>query len=270
VNTNKHSAVFAEPAVRVTREGPVAVVALARPTKSNAMDGEVTVALLNTLRALSASGDVRAMVLTGDGRSFSAGGDIQTIREMGADKGVREAILDKHQELFWAMNRLPFATVAAVNGAAIGAGVTVALLCDLVVMAQDAFLSDPRVALGLLDGAGGIVLWPLLTSLAAAKEHLLLGDRVPSAEAHRLGLVNRVVPTEETVAAALDLARRLAALPQHSVQEARRLLNMHIDRAAPMLSECARAESECFETEEHRAALDRLSVRLATRPPRES
>ncbi|MGB7144740.1 MAG: enoyl-CoA hydratase/isomerase family protein [Mycobacterium sp.] len=256
--------------MRVTREGPVAVVALARPTKSNAMDGEVTVALLNTLRALSASGDVRAMVLSGDGRSFSAGGDIQTIREMGADKGVRDAILDKHQELFWAMTRLPFPSVAAVNGAAIGAGVTVALLCDLVVMAQDAFLSDPRVALGLLDGAGGIVLWPLLTSLAAAKEHLLLGDRVPSAEAHRLGLVNRVVPTDETVAAALDLARRLAALPQHSVQEARRLLNMHIDRAAPMLSECARVESECFETDEHRAALDRLSVRLATRPPRES
>ncbi|MGA7135978.1 MAG: enoyl-CoA hydratase/isomerase family protein [Mycobacterium sp.] len=270
MSSNEDSAVFAEPAVRITREGPVAVVALARPTKSNAMDGEVTVALLNTLRALSASGDVRAMVLSGDGRSFSAGGDIQTIREMGADKGVRDAILDKHQELFWAMTRLPFPSVAAVNGAAIGAGVTVALLCDLVVMAQDAFLSDPRVALGLLDGAGGIVLWPLLTSLAAAKEHLLLGDRVPSAEAHRLGLVNRVVPTDETVAAALDLARRLAALPQHSVQEARRLLNMHIDRAAPMLSECARVESECFETDEHRAALDRLSVRLATRPPRES
>jgi enoyl-CoA hydratase len=234
------------------------------------MDGEVTVALLNTLRALSASGDVRAMVLTGDGRSFSAGGDIETIQEMGADKAVRDAILDKHQELFWAMNRLPFPSIAAVNGAAIGAGVTVALLCDLVVMAQDAFLSDPRVALGLLDGAGGIVLWPLLTSLSAAKEHLLLGDRIPSAEAHRLGLVNRVVPTEETVAAALDLAYRLAPLPQHSVQEARRLLNMHIERAAPMLSECARAESECFDTEDHRAALDQLSVRLATRPPRGS
>jgi enoyl-CoA hydratase len=270
VSGNEHSAVFADPAIRVTREGPVAVVMLARPAKSNAMDGEVTVALLNTLRALSASGDVRAMVLTGDGRSFSAGGDIQTIREMGADKGVRDAILDKHQELFWAMNRLPFATVAAVNGAAIGAGVTVALLCDLVVMAQDAFLSDPRVALGLLDGAGGIVLWPLLTSLSAAKEHLLLGDRIPSAEAHRLGLVNRVVPNEDTVAAALDLAGRLAALPQHAVREARRLLNSHIERAAPVLPECARAESECFETDEHRAALDRLSVRLATRPPRES
>src|ERR1700741_2148200 len=209
------------------RDGPVALVMLARPAKSNAMDDEVTYALLDAVRSLCDSGDVRAMVLSGDGKAVHALGDIQTIREMGADRGVRDAILDAHQELFWAMNRLPFASVAAVNGAAVGAGVTVALLCDLVVMAQDAFLSDPRVSLGLLDGAGGIVLWPLLTSLSAAKEHLLLGDRGSGAEAHRLGLVNRVVPTEETVAAALDVARRLAALPAHAVREARRLLNSH-------------------------------------------
>lgn len=268
--SNDERSVALDAAVRVTRDGPVALVTLARPAKSNAMDGEVTRALLDAVRSLSKSGDVRAMVLTGDGTAFSAGGDVQTIREMFADRGVRDAILGAHQELFWAMNRLPFASVAAVNGAAVGAGVTVALLCDLVVMAQDAFLSDPRVALGLLDGAGGIVLWPLLTSLSAAKEHLLLGDRISSAEAHRLGLVNRVVPTEETVPVALDLARRLASLPPRAVREARRLLNSHIERAAPVLSECARAESECFDTEEHRAALQRLSVRLAAIPPRES
>ncbi|MDT5140117.1 MAG: enoyl-CoA hydratase [Mycobacterium sp.] len=266
MSRDEHSA----SAVRVTSDGPVAMVMLARPAKSNAMDGEVTRALLDAVQSLCKSGDIRAMVLTGEGAAFSAGGDIQTIREMGADRGVREAILDEHQELFWVMTRLPFASVAAVNGAAVGAGVTVALLCDLVVMAEDAFLSDPRVALGLLDGAGGIALWPLLTSLSAAKEHLLLGDRVPSAEAHRLGLVNRVVPNKDTVAEALDLARRLAALPPHAAREARRLLNSHIERVAPLLSECARAESECFETDEHRAALDRLSVRLAARPPGES
>ena len=270
MSNDEHSPALADPAVRVTRDGPVALVMLARPAKSNAMDGEVTCALLDAVRSLAESGDVRAMVLTGDGPAFSAGGDIQTIREMAADREVRDTILDAHQELFWAMTRLPFASVAAVNGAAVGAGVTIALLCDLVVMAQDAFLSDPRVALGLLDGAGGIVLWPLLTGLSSAKEHLLLGDRVLSAEAHRLGLVNRVVPTEDTVTEALDLARRLAALPPHAVREARRLLNWHIERAAPVLSECARAERECFETDEHRVALDRLSVRLAARPPRES
>jgi enoyl-CoA hydratase len=270
VSNDERSTALANPAVRVIRDGPVAVVILARPAKSNAMDVEVTCALLEAVRSLCESGDVRAMVLTGDGTAFSAGGDIQTIREMGADKDFRDTVLDKHQELFWAMTRLPFASVAAVNGAAVGAGVTVALLCDLVVMARDAFLSDPRVALGLLDGAGGIVLWPLLTSLSAAKEHLLLGDRVPSAEAHRLGLVNRVVPAEETAPTAIDLAHRLAALPAQAVREARRLLNSHIERAAPVLSECARAESECFDSDEHRAELDRLSVRFAARPARES
>jgi enoyl-CoA hydratase len=248
----------------MTREGPVALVVLSRPAKANAMDGEVTRALLDTVRSLSSDGGVRAMVLSGEGAAFSAGGDIQTIREMAADREFRDTILAEHQELFWAMTRVPFASVAAINGAAVGAGVTVALLCDLVVMAQDAYLSDPRVSLGLLDGAGGIVLWPLLTSLSAAKEHLLLGDRVPSTEAHRLGLVNRVVPTQDTLTAALELAGRLAALPPFAVAEARRLLNSHIERAAPVLPECARVESKCFATDEHRTALDRLSARVAT------
>jgi enoyl-CoA hydratase len=255
----------ADPAVTVRRDGPVAVLTLSRSAKANAMDGEITEALLHAVRSLCDDGDVRALVLTGAGRSFSAGGDIETIREMREDRAVRDAILEAHQELFWTMARLPFCSVAAVNGAAVGAGVTVALLCDLVVMAEDAFLSDPRVALGLLDGAGGILLWPLLTSLSAAKEHLLLGDRIGSGEAHRLGLVNRVVPTAETVGEAVGLAHRLAALPPYAVQEARRLLNSHLGQAATLLAECARAESACFDTEEHRAAVEQLSGRLAAK-----
>ena len=160
---------IAEPPVRVDRDGSVAVVRLSRPAKANALDGETTEALLAVLASLATSGDVGAMVLTGQGAAFSAGGDVETIEEMGRDPGFRDAILGAHQKLFHTMTRLPFASVAAVNGAAVGAGVTAALLCDLVVMADTAFLSDPRVSLGLLDGAGGIVLWPLLTSLSAAK-----------------------------------------------------------------------------------------------------
>jgi enoyl-CoA hydratase len=155
--------------------------------------------------------------------------------------------------------------VAAVNGAAVGAGATVALLCDLVVMAEDTFLSDPRVSLGLLDGAGGLVLWPLLTSLSAAKEYLLLGDRISGTEAHRLGLANRAVPTSDVLAEALGLATRLAELPPQAVRQARRLLNSNIDRAAGILEDCARAESECFDTEEHRVLLERLSARVAAK-----
>lgn len=184
------------------------------------------------------------------------------------DRSLRDTVLAAHQELFWAMTRLPFPTVAAVNGAAVGAGVTVALLCDLVVMAEDSFLSDPRVSLGLLDGAGGLLLWPLLTSLSAAKEHLLLGDRVSGAEAHRLGLANRAVPATDVLEEALRLADRLAALPPQAVRQTRQLLNFHIDRVAALLPHCARAESECFDTEEHRVLLERLSARAAAKNAR--
>ncbi len=229
------------------------------------MDGEITDALLRAVLTLCDAPDVHAMVLTGQGSAFSAGGDFTTIRAMREDRPMRDAVLDAHQELFRVMTQLPFPTVAAVNGAAVGAGVTVALLCDLVVMAEDTFLSDPRVSLGLLDGAGGLVLWPLLTSLSAAKEHLLLGDRVSGAEAHRLGLANRLVPASDVLDEALRLAKRLAGLPAEAVRQARRLLNSHIDRAAVILEDCARAESACFDTEEHRVLLERLTARVTAK-----
>lgn len=262
------SGVDAHPAVVVDRVGSVARVTLARPEKANAMDAEITDALLTAVLALRDDPDVHAMLLTGQGNAFSAGGDFETIRAMRDDRSLRDTVLAAHQELFWAMTRLPFPTVAAVNGAAVGAGVTVALLCDLVVMAEDTFLSDPRVSLGLLDGAGGLLLWPLLTSLSAAKEHLLLGDRVTGVEAHRLGLANRAVPAPEVLEEALQLAKRLSALPPQAVRQTRQLLNFHIDQVAALLPRCARAESDCFDTEEHRVLLERLSARVAAKNAR--
>ncbi len=259
-----------EAAVRVEQEGAVAVVTLARPEQANAMDGEITAALLDTVRSLADDDGVRALVLTGAGTVFSAGGAVDTIRKMRDDPRFRGAVLRAHQELFWAMNRLPFPTVAAVNGPAVGAGATVALLCDLVVMSPEAYLRDPRVSLGLLDGAGGFVLWPLLTSLSAAKEHLLLGSKVTGIEAHRLGLANRVVPAPEVFAESLGLARQLAALPRTAAQQARNLLNIHIDRVTPMLDECAEAEFACFDTPEHHLLLEELSRTLAEPIAKES
>jgi enoyl-CoA hydratase len=253
----------ADPAVRAERDGAVVLVTITRPARANAMDSEVTDALLAAVRSAAGDHGVRAMVLTGAGDSFSGGGDVGTIRAMRDDRSVRAAILSAHAELFRELTRLPFPSVAAVNGAAVGAAVTVALRCDLVVMGQDAFLSDPRVALGLLDGAGGLLLWPLLTSLSAAREYLLLGDRVTAAEAHRLGLANRVVARPDVLDEAMRLAHRLAKLPPQAVRETRRLLNLPVEQAAAMLDDCFRAESELFDTPEHHVLVDRLSRRLA-------
>ncbi|MCW2914493.1 MAG: putative enoyl-CoA hydratase [Actinomycetia bacterium] len=252
-------------AVSVEVDEAVAVITLHRPERANAMDGELTDALLAGIRMLRDDDRVRCMVLTGAGDAFSAGGDIETIREMRDDPQIREAVLRAHKALFWELTRLPFPAIAAVNGPAVGAGVTIALLCDLVVIAEDAFLSDPRVALGLLDGAGGFVLWPLLTGLAAAREHLLLGDRVMAAEALRLGLANRVVRKQEVLAESLCLARRLAKLPAPAVREARRLLNFHVERAAAVvLDDSSRAEYQCFDTAEHHALVERLRSQVSS------
>ena len=144
---SESSGAQAHPAVVIDRHGPVACVTLARPERANAMDGEITDALLRAVITVRDAPDVHAMVLTGRGSAFSAGGDFDTIRAMREDRPMRDAVLDAHQELFRVMTRVPFPTVAAVNGAAVGAGVTVALLCDLVVMAENTFLSDPRVSL---------------------------------------------------------------------------------------------------------------------------
>src|ERR1700722_4873285 len=244
--------------VRVARDGAVALLTLSRPRSANALDGELSDALLAAVRSVRDAGDVRAMVLTGAGAAFSGGGDVATIRAMRDDPAVRGPALGTHAELFWEMIRLPFPSVAAVNGPAIGAGATVALLCDLVVMADDAFLSDPRVSLGLLDGAGGLLLWPLLTSLSAAREYLLLGDRVTAAEARRLGLANRVVAGPGVLTEAMGLAQRLPGLPGSAVRELRRLLNIPVEQAAAALADSSKAESGLFESRENHGGAGRI------------
>jgi enoyl-CoA hydratase len=253
-----------ESLVVASRTDSVTVLTLARPSKANAMDADLSVALLQTIRRATADG-AGALVIAGEGDSFSAGGDVRTIQQM-QDPKVRAEVLEVHRELFWEMLRLPIPTVSAINGPAVGAGLTLALLSDLVVMSEEAFLSDPRVSLGLLDGAGGLVIWPLLTSLSAAREHLMLGDRVTAAEAYRIGLVNRVVPKALVMAEATDLARRLASQPRQAVRETRRLLNAPLEAAASLvLDQCTAAESECFDSAEHRAKLEELVRRVESR-----
>lgn len=261
---NRAASASREP-LDVSIDESIAYVTINRPERANALDDEITHALLAVLRQLKADAHVRCLVLTGAGRSFSAGGDISTIQQMRLDPSFRRQILEAHGQLFWELLRLPFPSVAAVNGAAVGAGCTLALMCDLVLIAEDATLSDPRVALGLLDGAGGLVLWPLLTSLSAAREYLLLGDRVRAADAYRLGLANRVVGSNSLRAEAAALAVRLAALPPGAVQQVRALLNEHVERAAAGLQRSSEAEIACFDTEEHATRIAALEGALHSR-----
>jgi enoyl-CoA hydratase len=198
------------------REG-VAVCTLSRPEALNAVSRKGHAELEALFGQLAADGEVKAALLTGAGRAFCAGGDV---KEMGGDSDPRPGgIFDSGaRQLVANMLSVEVPIVAAVNGDAIGLGATLALLCDVVYMADSARIGDTHVRVGLVPGDGGAVIWPLLVGPARAKEYLMTGDLVPAAEAERIGLVNHVVPADELFDTAFAFAERLAKGPTLAVR----------------------------------------------------
>jgi enoyl-CoA hydratase/carnithine racemase len=153
--------------------------------------------------------------------------------------------------------------IAAVNGPAVGLGCSLVALSDISFMAESAHLADPHVLIGLVAD-GGPVTWPLLISLQLAKEYALTGDRIPAARAAEIGLVNHVCPDGEVLDRALACAHRIAKLPQQAVEDTRRVLNLHLERAVlATLDYALTAEDRSFGSPELRANLDRLLSKRA-------
>ena len=178
---------------------------------------------------------------------------------MVGDVELRKTIMEEGMTIVRAMTAVRVPIVAAVNGPAVGLGCSLASMSDIVLIEEQAYFADPHVALGLVAADGGALTWPLLTSLLRAKEYLLLGDRLPAAEAVTLGLANRVVPTGESKAQAVALAHRLAALPPQSVRETKALLNRAVRAAVEsVLEEAIASETESFEEPAFQANLARM------------
>ena len=147
----------------------------------------------------------------------------------------------------------PLPVVAAVRGAAVGVGCTVALLCDLMVMEESAYLLDPHLRVGLVAGDGGATLWPFVTTPQKTKEILFLAGRVTAQDAESMGLANRVAPDGEGLSTALALAHRLAEVPQGALEATKRTVNMPIlDRLRAAMDFSLAAEEYSFDTAEHR------------------
>ena len=188
----------------------VATITIARPEKLNALSGQ-TVDELRTAVQQAPKEGARCLLLTGEGRGFSSGADLASGGGLPDDAG---AALDKHfNPLIDALFALPIPIVAAVNGAAAGAGCSLALAADIVIAARSAYFLQAFVNIGLIPDAGATWLLPRLAGRARAMEMMMLGERIPAEQARDWGLIARVVEDEHLASEAVLLATRLAQGP---------------------------------------------------------
>jgi enoyl-CoA hydratase len=252
-----------EPELSIEVRGGVHLVTLDRPESLNAVDTPMHRALQGVWHFLGDDPGVRAIVITGRGRAFSAGGNLDHIVDVRRDRTLRRQDIDEARSIIVSLIDCPVPVVAAVNGPAVGLGCSVAIMADLVYMAESAYLADPHVAIGLTAGDGGAAVWPVLASMVQAKEFLYTGDRIPAAEAVRIGLATRTFPDEELLPSALAMGERLAALPRQALESTKRAINMHLRRSAlEVLDFALAAEFECFDTDEHQAKIEQLRARI--------
>jgi 2-(1,2-epoxy-1,2-dihydrophenyl)acetyl-CoA isomerase len=247
---------MAQATVLVEEAGGIARLTLNRPEARNALDLTMREELEAGLRALAADPRVRVLVVGGAGDHFCAGGDVklmQTLRMTAAEGRERVEAMNRAIRAL-AGFRTP--TIAMVDGYAVGAGCNLALACDLVVASQRAGFGQVFARIGLIPDGGGTHFLPRRVGLAKAKELVFTADIIPAAEAERIGLVNRVVPTAELVSVTLDLARRVADGPPRALAMAKSLLDrsLHCDLETSLHWE-GLAQGVMIESEDHREGL---------------
>ena len=211
--------------VEVRRDGPRADLVLRRPDVLNAMSVEVFEGLATAADEVAGMSEVRVLVVSGEGRSFSSGIDTSTF---GTAAGAPDETIARAQAGFRKIAALPIPTIAAVRGHALGAGLQLALACDLRVMARDASVGLLEARYGLVPDLGGTQQLPHLVGPGRAKKMIWLAERIDGEEAGRIGLAEIVVDETELDKAVDELAASLAAAPPLAVREAKRLVDLSL------------------------------------------
>lgn len=179
-------------------------------------------------QVLAVDPEVKVIVLTGAGKAFSAGGDINTLIDVhGSEEGWKNCtdITRDAKRLVGNILDVPQPIIAAVNGHAMGIGITLALLSDISVVSETAKVGDTHVRVGLVAGDGGTITWPLLLGINRAKDFLMRGLIIDGKEAERIGLVNYAVPGDQVMNRALEIAEELRDLPPLAVKWTKAMIN---------------------------------------------
>ncbi|MFF4763765.1 enoyl-CoA hydratase/isomerase family protein [Streptomyces sp. NPDC001292] len=245
------------------RRGRVMLLRLNRPDRLNAMNGELLEALHAGLAEVAADPDADALVVTGAGRAFSAGGDVDTLTSwQGLASAERRVRFQRAADLAMRLAELPLPVVAAVNGAAAGAGLDLALGADLCLAGRSASFGSGFVAMGLVPDMGGSWLLPRVVGLSRARRLVLGAERIDAETAREWGMVARVVADDELEATALEAATGMAAAAARpAYTEAKRALLDGARSFADALHLGASTQSFLMDTAEHRRRTEQFRAR---------
>lgn len=213
--------------INLYRRGQAATIELNRPASMNAWSNQFSLDLLDAVTAVAGDDDVRAVMITGAGRAFSSGADLKEGLDQAKSGSFDpyDVLTGRYHPIINGIRHMPKPVIAAVNGAAAGIGLSLALAADLVVAAESAYFTLAFVNIGLVPDGGSSLLVPSRVGFARAAELALLGDRLSAAKARDWGLINDVYPDDDFKASSAALLDRLATGPTRSYAGTKRQLN---------------------------------------------
>jgi enoyl-CoA hydratase/carnithine racemase len=248
--------------IRVEIRGRVGIVSLAKPERGNTLSEKNTIdELEQAIKELDLSGEISVAIVTGEERIFSAGGNIKAMRDRtGMFSGDTHMIYAQYatsvQRVTRLMKESGLVTLAAVNGAAIGAGCDLALMCDLRIAAQSATFSQAFVNLGIIPGDGGVWFLTRTVPRHIAADLIFSGRSIAAEEALRIGIVNEVVEDSMLMTRALELASVIASKPPLALRLSKQLLDRAYATPLPdFLDVCAAYQAMLHHTQDHTEAL---------------
>lgn len=220
-------------------EGRVLTVTIDAPGPVNAVNDPLHSELARVFSDIQSDPDSDIIVLTGSGGTFCAGGDMDWFQDMIDDPTKFRAIGPDAKRIVFSLLDLEKPIICRLNGAAVGLGASVALLCDIIVAVEDAVIGDPHVKVGLVAGDGGAVIWPQLIGYARAKEYLLTGELLTASRAVEIGLVNYAVSSDELDVKVGEIVARIAANPRLAVRWTKTATNLPLKDIANRVMDAA-------------------------------
>ena len=216
--------------VKVETEGGVGWIRLNRPEKMNAIGAVTRKQLADAIKQAERDDAVRVVVLIGSGRAFCSGADVTEMAQSG-DGGMRtpedvgNVLRNEYMPMLTRLRTMPKPVIAALNGPAVGIGASYALACDIRIAVPEAYLLEAFINIGLAPDGGVSWLLPRLVGTGVAYEMFFTGKPLQAADAHRLGVINRLVPAEKLEAEVRELANHLASQPRQAMAAAKRAVN---------------------------------------------